>query len=134
MLIINHKIWVPILSRLTRRIGQALSQPLPKGNKIAHHLANPYLQVNTAQLAGWLEAYIHERLFNEPFDPMRDESWRVLLLQPVIDHNTKVFAMALIDSEDRKIEGETEVRHRALSEVPKLSMSERSSLPVIKCI
>lgn len=31
------------LARLTRRISQALSQPLPKGNKIATHLANPYL-------------------------------------------------------------------------------------------
>ena len=42
------------LSRMTRRISQALSQPLPKGNKIAAHLANPYLQVNTAELAdGW---------------------------------------------------------------------------------
>ncbi len=122
------------LSRLTRRIGQALSQPLPKGNKIAHHLANPYLQVNTAELAGWLETYIRERLFNESFDPLLDEGWRVLLLQPVIDHITKVFAMALIDSEDRQIEGETEVRHRALSEVPKLIMRESNSLPVIKCI
>jgi type III restriction enzyme len=122
------------LSRLTRRIGQALSQPLPKGNKIAHHLANPYLQVNTAQLAGWLEAYICERLFNEPFDPMFDENWRVLLLQPVIDHITKVFAMALIDSEDRQIEGETEVRPRALSEVSTLTLRESCSLPVSKCI
>ncbi|MDO9424086.1 MAG: hypothetical protein Q7T40_07845 [Methylobacter sp.] len=26
------------LSRMTRRISQALSQPLPKGNKIAAHL------------------------------------------------------------------------------------------------
>jgi type III restriction enzyme len=122
------------LSRLTRRIGQALSQPLPKGNKIAHRLANPYLQVNTAELAGWLEAYIRERLFNEPFDPMLDEGWRVLLLQPVIDHITKIFAMALIDSEDRQVDGETEVRHRALSEVSKLTMRESSSLPVLKCI
>ncbi len=122
------------LSRLTRRIAQALSQPLPKGNKIAHYLANPYLQVNTAELAGWLDAYIREKLFDEPFDPLHDESWRVLLLQPVIDHITKVFAMALIDSEDRQIEGETEVRHRALSEVPTLTMRESSSVPAIKCI
>ena len=33
------------LSRMTRRISQALSQPLLKGNKIAAHLADPYLQV-----------------------------------------------------------------------------------------
>ncbi len=49
------------LSRLTRRISQALSEPMPKGNKIATHLAKPYLQVNTAELTGWLDDYIWTR-------------------------------------------------------------------------
>lgn len=122
------------LSRLTRRIGQALSQPLPKGNKIAHHLANPYLQVNTAALAGGLERYIREQLFDAGFDPLADENWRLLLLQPVVDHITKVFAMALIDAEHKEILGETEVKHRCLSEVPTLMMRESNSLLVSKCI
>ncbi len=122
------------LSRLTRRIGQALSQPLPKGNKIAAHLANPYLQVNTAELAGWLERYFRERLFGEPFNPLADENWRLLLLQPVVDHITKIFAVALIESEHQEPQGETEVRHRRLSEVEKLTLRESSSLPVQKCI
>ena len=69
-----------LLGRLTRRISQALSQPLPKGNKIAAHVAKPYLQVNTAELAGWIEQYIEQRLFGEPFEPMLDEGWRLLLL------------------------------------------------------
>ncbi len=122
------------LARLTRRIGQALSQPLPKGNKIATHLANPYLQVNTAALTGWLDDYIRGHLFGAAFEPMQTEQWRVLLLQPVIDHITKVFAVALIESEHQDVVGETEVRHRKLSEVPKLMMRESNSLPVTKCI
>lgn len=122
------------LTRLTRRIGQALSQPLPKGNKIAAHLANPYLQVNTAELAGWLEDYIRERLFGADFEPLADENWRLLLLQPVLDHITRVFAVALIESEARPILGETEVRYRYLSEVAKLPMRETGSLSVRKCI
>ena len=122
------------LTRLTRRIGQALSQPLPKGNKQAAHLANPYLQVNTADLAGWLEAYIREQLFGPGFEPLADENWRLLLLQPVLDHIVKVFAHALIESEERPVSGNTEVRHRHLSEVAKLPMREVNSLPVGKCI
>ena len=122
------------LSRLTRRIAQALSQPLPKGRKVAHHLANPYLQVNTAELAGALESYIRERLFDGAFDPLSAENWRLLLLQPVADHITRVFAMALVDAEQRGITGETEVRQRMLSEVAKLPMRESGSLPVAKCI
>ncbi len=122
------------LARLTRRISQALSQPLPKGNKIATHLANPYLQTNTAELTGWLDGYIRHYLFGAIFHPMEGENWRVLLLQPVIDHISKVFAVALIESEHQDVVGATEVRYRKLSEVPKLMMRESNSLPVTKCI
>jgi len=123
-----------LLARLTRRIAQALSQPLPKGNKIAEHMAKPYLQLNTAELAGWIESYIEERLFSEPFEPLIDENWRLLLLQPVLDHITRIFALALIEAETIKPQGELEVKHRYLSEVAKLSMQEKHSQAVNKCI
>jgi type III restriction enzyme len=126
------------LSRLTRRIGQALSQPLPanhqRGKKIAAHHVNPYMQVGTAELTGWLEHYIRARLFGEAFDPMVDENWRLLLLQSVVNHITEKFAWALVESEQRNVQGETEVRQRWLSEVAKLTMRESASLPVVKCI
>ena len=122
------------LSRLTRRVGQALSQPLPKGNRVAEHLAMPYLQINTAALATALDDYIREFLFREPFEPFVDEGWRLLLLQPVVDHIVKVVGLALSKSEDRAMHGETEVRHRRLSEVPKLMVRESASLIVDKCI
>lgn len=121
-------------TRLTRRITQALSQPLPRGNKIAAHLANPYLQVNTAELAGWLDDYVRECLFGAGFEPLVDENWRLLLLQPVLDHVCRVFGLALIDAEERPAVGQTEVRHRHLSEVDRLPMREAHSLPVAKCI
>jgi type III restriction enzyme len=122
------------LSRLTRRISQALSEPLPKGNKIATHLAKPYLQVNTAELTGWLDDYIWLQLFGGDFNPMDGEAWRMLLLQPVVDHITKVFAVALLDAEQHHTTGQLEVRHRRLSEVPRLMMRELHSVAVSKCI
>lgn len=122
------------LSRLTRRISQALSEPMPKGNKIATHLAKPYLQVNTAELTGWLDDYVWSHLFGSTFNPLEEENWRVLLLQPVVDHITKVFAVALLESEQKHTTGQTEVRLRALSEVPKLMLRESHSVEVSKCI
>ncbi|MFZ4622958.1 MAG: DEAD/DEAH box helicase, partial [Rhodoferax sp.] len=125
------------LSRLTRRISQALSEPLAKvakGNKIASHLAKPYLQVNTAELTGWLDDYIWTQLFAQTFNPQDDENWRLLLLQPVVDHITKVFAVALLDSEQKHITGQTDVHQRFLSEVPRLMMRESNSVEVAKCI
>ncbi|MDO8770142.1 MAG: DEAD/DEAH box helicase family protein [Burkholderiaceae bacterium] len=122
------------LARLTRRISQALSSDLPKGNKVATHLAKPYLQVNTAELTGWIDDYIWTQLFGATFNPQDGENWRVLLLQPVVDHLTKVFAVALLDSEQQHVTGETEVYARMLSEVPKLMMRESHSVEVSKCI
>ncbi len=122
------------LARLTRRIAQALGEPLPKGNKIATHLAKPYLQVHTAQLTGWLDDYIWTRLFGAAFNPQEGENWRLLLLQPVVDHITTVFAHALVDSERQHTVGATEVRQRWLSEVPKLMVRESHSVEVGKCI
>ncbi|KPN17153.1 restriction endonuclease subunit R [Xanthomonas sp. Mitacek01] len=123
-----------LLSRLTRRIGQALSQPLPRGNRVAEHLATPYLQVNTTTLATAVDNYVRERLFAEPFEPFEDEQWRLLLLQPVIDHIVRIFGLALVRAEDRSTMGVTEVRHRRLSEVTQLPMREGHSMEVDKCI
>ena len=126
------------LARLIRRISQALSEPLPKGNKIATHLAKPYLQVNTADLTGWLDDYIWMRLFAADFNPLEtqggSENWRLLLLQPVVDHITKVFAVALLESEEHHTSGQTEVLPRWLSETPRLMVREAHSVEVSKCI
>lgn len=126
------------LARLTRRISQALSEPLPKGNKIAAHIAKPYLQVNTAELTGWLDDYIWTQLFGGAFDPLGEshgaENWRLLLLQPVVDHITKVFALALTQAQKRHTTGETEVHARYLSETPRLMVREAYSVEVGKCI
>lgn len=123
-----------LLSRLTRRVGQALSNPLPKGNRIAEHLAKPYLQVNTTVLATALDQYIREQMFGEEFEPFEDEQWRILLLQPVLDHVVKVFGLALVKAEEHQIIGNIEVRHRRLSEVDHVPMRESASMVVGKCI
>ena len=123
-----------LLSRLTRRVSQALNHPLPKGNRISPHLDRPYLQMNTAALATALDDYIRERLFGEVFEPFEDEGWRLLLLQPVIEHIVRIFGLALVRAEEHTVTGSTEVRHRRLSEVPKLMVRESASLEVSKCI
>src|SRR5690606_25355153 len=68
------------------------------------------------------------------FEPFEDENWRLLLLQPVLDHVVKVFGLAMVRAEDRRVVGDTEVRHRRLSEVDTLRMRESTSMEVAKCI
>lgn len=121
------------LARLTRRISQALSESLPKGTKVTH-LAKPYLQVHTADLTGWIDDYVWTQLFGGTFNPLEDENWRVLLLQPVVEHVCKVFAIALLESEKKHLIGQTEVHRRFLSEARRLMVRESASVEVSKCI
>ncbi|NWP75132.1 hypothetical protein GY972_23930, partial [Escherichia coli] len=68
------------------------------------------------------------------FEPLHDENWRVLLLDPVTEHIIKVWARAILEAEESVIVADAEVAHRRLSEVPKLAMRAGSSLAVDKAI
>lgn len=99
------------LARLTRCINQALSDPPPQGNRVATHWAKPCLQVHAADLTGWLDDYIGTQLFGTQFNPLGHtdtaENWRVLLLQPVVDHITKIFVLALLQAQETHTRGDT---------------------------
>lgn len=89
--------------------------------------------VNTARGA-LVDDYVWTQLFAETFNPLEEENWRLLLLQPVVDHITKVFAVGLLESQEMHTTGHTEIRLRHLSEVPKLMVRESASVEVSKCI
>lgn len=122
------------LSRLTRRIGQALSEPLPTGRHTQGGSVKPYMQFNTADLTGWLDDYIWTQLFNEPFNPLENNNWRLLLLTPVMDHIVRIFSAAMHAQEIKQPAGKTEVRLRYLSEVPQILVRAKYSTEVHKCI
>jgi type III restriction enzyme len=123
------------LGRLVRRVTEALSQPLTDSStKFKKVTEFPHIQINRAQLADGIDRFIRTVLFGLEFDPFADENWRVLLLDPVTEHIMRVWARQLLEAEDTATASEAEVMHRCLSEVPKLTMRESSSLAVDKSI
>jgi type III restriction enzyme len=123
------------LGRIVRRITEALSQPLTDSStKFKQVTQFPHVQINRAQLAEGIDRFIRTVLFGQSLDPLADETWRVLLLDPVTSHIIKVWARQLMDSEDTTVASEAEVAHRHLSEATKLTMRESSSLAVSKSI
>lgn len=124
------------LSRITRRITEAvtLTDTTSSSRAFANASKFPYIQINRAELAEGIDTFIRQHLFGRELDPLADENWRVLLIDPVTEHVIKVWARAILEAEDSVIVADAEVAHRRLSEVPKLAMRESSSLSVGKAI
>lgn len=123
------------LARLVRRVTTGLGAPLTKSAKVFANLAaRPFLQVNLPQITAWVDGYVREHMFGPGFDPLADENWRVLRLDPVAEHIVKEFGRRLPELVDNEPDGAAEVVHRSLSEVAKLTMREAWSLPVRKCV
>lgn len=123
------------LGRIVRRITEAMNQPLTDSStKFKKATDFPHVQINRAQLADGIDTYIRSRLFDREIEPFEDENWRVLLVDPVTEHIMRVWARQLLEAEETATAADAEVTQRLLSEVPKLTMRESSSLPVEKCI
>lgn len=124
------------LARITRRITEAVTLTEATGSSKAFANASkfPYIQINRAELAEGIDGFIRQHLFRRDFEPLVDENWRVLLLDPVTEHIIKVWARAILEAEESIVVAGAEVAHRRLSEVPKLAMREGSSLAVEKAI
>lgn len=124
------------LARITRRITEAvtLTDTTSSSKTFANASRFPYIQINRAELAEGIDAFIRARLFGRALDPLADENWRVLLIDPVTEHIIKVWARAILEAEDSEVVATAEVVHRRLSEVPKLAMRQGSSLAVDKAI
>lgn len=123
------------LSRMTTRIAEALSSGITRSAKHYNEISRfPFLQAYRPMLTGWLNTYIRRRLFNQDFDPLDDENWRVLLIDDVAKRIAGVFASALVDTAlNQSVEG-AEVLYRKFSEVKTISVREHSAVDVTKCI
>lgn len=123
------------LSRMTRRIAEALSADVTRSSKKFREVSRyPFLQVNLPQLTGWIDAYVRGRLFEGAFDPMDDENWRVLLVEYTANHIAGAFATALIEAQSNEIVGEFKVLYRRISEVSSLTVRTSTCQEVKKCI
>lgn len=123
------------LSRMTTRITEALGRTMTKSqSKYNENAKFPILQAYRPLLTGWLDTYIRHRLFDQEFDPLADENWRVLLLDDVAHNIAGTFATKLVELQASQVVASAEVRHRALSEVTTIPVRGSTAEDVNKCI
>jgi type III restriction enzyme len=93
------------------------------------------LSINSAQIAGIIDRYIRERLFDQAIDPNNEEIWKVLRIKNVIDHIVaQVSGLIVTAHEQSSVDNSSEVRFTALSSVNRITVRENYCEPITKCI
>ncbi|MDR0353534.1 MAG: DEAD/DEAH box helicase family protein [Opitutaceae bacterium] len=125
------------LARMSRRVADALGAPVTGSSRdFANASRFPFLQVELPRLAAWIDGYIRRRLFvSAPeFDPLADENWRLLCLEPVAAHIIQTFGRRLPELTETETTAPAHIAHRRLSEVTALRVRASSSIESPKCI
>ena len=96
----------------------------------------PTIQVNEAATVRAIDIYIRTHLFEQPFDPFRNNDWKILLATNgiVTKHIVEETARAIYKLQQNIRTTEAVVEHIAFSSVKELKMREGYSLPLQKTI
>ena len=125
----NAKNYNEYIQKLVNYISSASSSPKSRRGK-----KYPIIQANLFEIAQLADTYIRYRLFNQPFNPLEDNNWRILLFSDVFRH-----IMININRAIYEMQNEIEVKNAEtieyyFSEVKELKMRENFSIDVSKSI
>lgn len=129
--IFTAKSYNEYLAKLVRTITTVIGKV---GQRKTH--AFPTMQINQAELVKVLDEFIRTKLFKEPFDPLVDENWRVLLLSEagIVEHIVKEASQLIYDLQNSVDITEATILKRYFSEVSQLRMRENFALDIVKTI
>jgi type III restriction enzyme len=129
--IFTAKSYNEIIAKLVRGVSSLLVPAEKKAKK-----SFPMMQINNVEIARLTDNYIRHKLFNQEFNPLEDNNWRILLLSEskLIYHLIKNVSKAIYDLQNNVDVTEAKVMKRYFSEVSELKMRENFSLDVAKAI
>jgi len=130
--IFTSKSYNDFIAKLVNGVSSMLI-PTGKGKKPKEF---PMMQVNSAKVAKLTDDYIRHQLFQQEFDPLKDNNWRVLLLAQsrIITHIMKNVSTAIYELQKNIDVTEAKVLKKYFSEVSEIRMRENFSVNVSKAI
>lgn len=96
----------------------------------------PLIQVNTAELARVVDKFIRKDLFGEEFDPLKNNNWRILMINKVgiTQHIFKQINEFLYNAQQNINVKQAEIQKEYFSQVSELKMRENFTLDISKSI
>lgn len=116
-----------IINTITSNIGRIVSNSRKKF---------PTMQINHNALVALIDKYIRTKLFGEPFNPMEENNWRILmrLNGEIVKHIMKQVDKSIYELQNNIDIKEVEIAKHYFSEVKMLKMRENYSLDIQKSI
>lgn len=96
----------------------------------------PIMQINSAQIAKLADRFIRNKLFNQEFDPLKENNWRILLLteSKITEHIIRNISKSIYDLQNKLDIAEAKIVKRYFSEVVELKGREEYCVRVSKSI
>ena len=96
----------------------------------------PIMQINSAQIAKLADKFIRNKLFNQEFDPLKENNWRILLLTEsrITEHIIRNISKSIYDLQNKLDIAEAKIVKRYFSEVAELKGREEYCVRVSKSI
>ena len=96
----------------------------------------PIMQINNAELARLIDDYIRFKLFNQEFDPMIDDNWRILFMskESIVNHIIMQVSHVIYKMQHDVNVSEAKVDKIKFSSISTLRMRENYSIDVSKSI
>lgn len=104
--------------------------------RIGGHSSYPTMQVNQVALVNVIDKYIRTKLFGEPFNPNKDNNWRVLMIARVgiLEHIMTEISQTVYEMQNSVNTSEATIKKNYFSQVEKLKMRENFALDIKKSI
>ena len=96
----------------------------------------PTMQINSAHIAQLADKYIRQKLFNQEFNPLKDNNWKILLLteSKITEHIIRNISKSIYDLQNKLDINEAKIVKRYFSEVQEIKGREEYCVKVSKSI
>ncbi|MDR2642958.1 MAG: DEAD/DEAH box helicase family protein, partial [Planctomycetaceae bacterium] len=119
-----------------QKMLNTITTNLAKLSENRHKTPLPLMQIDQTCLVAAIDKFIRTKLFDQPFDPLENNYWRVLILSQttIVEYMIREFSKAVYDMQNNIDVNEAVVEKRYFSEITTITGRNNYSLPIVKSI
>jgi type III restriction enzyme len=109
---------------------------IARGSTNKRKTSMPVMQIDQTMLVSALDKFIRTKMFDQPFNPMEGNNWRILILScvKIIDHVMAELSRAIIEMQNNVDINEALIEKHYFSEITTIVGRENYALDIVKSI